>query len=127
MLATGTRYSLRLVRLACGCEKGPTLIRCPGCTNWSWTFFIGVLVRGETSESSPPKKIQKNDVPCHSTIGRKAASVCLADVDRCEVDMLVYLVVFGLPTCSNSWQTQFIKRKPYYDPEAKSITPKAHL
>ena len=41
--------------------------------------------------------------------------------------MLVYLVVFGLPTCSNSWQTQFIKRKPYYDPEAKSMTPKAHL
>ena len=41
--------------------------------------------------------------------------------------MLVYLVVFGLPSCSNSWRTQFKKRKPYFDPEAKDMTPKAHL
>ena len=66
-------------------------------------------------------------MPCHSTIGRQATSVCLADVDRCEVDMLVYLVVFGLPSCSNQWRTQFKKQKPYYDPEAQDMTPKAHL
>ena len=125
--SSDARYSLRLVRLACGCVKGPTLIDCPECTNWNWTFFIGVLVRGEISESSPKTKIEKNDVPCHSTIGRQATSVCLADVDRCEVGMLVYLVVFGLPSCSNQWRTQFKKQKPYNDPSAEDMTPKAHL
>ena len=57
--SSDARYSLRLVRLACGCEKGSALIDSPGCTNGSWTFFIGVLVRGETSESSPKKKNPK--------------------------------------------------------------------
>ena len=41
--------------------------------------------------------------------------------------MLVYLVIFGLSGCSNSWRTQFQQQKPYYDPEAEDMTRKTRL
>ena len=53
------RYSLWLVRLACGHQKGLTLIDRKEGTNLSWTFLIGVLVRGKTSESSAKQFFRK--------------------------------------------------------------------
>ena len=104
------RYSLRLVRLACGREKSPTSIDRNEGPNWSWTFLLAFWFGEKLPNSVQNSFFEKYDVPCHSMVVRRPPCALLISTGA-RLTCWSILSFFVLSSCSNSWRTQSKKKR----------------